>query len=105
MSRRGKSDRPIHEVEFVPDERPIGALRYADPSTAEFPRHIHTFNEPYSPRSKGANEGIRSMTGGMVPWHDRHNVDEISYMPGKERKSDGLWAAMARKKGTLGESD
>jgi len=73
------------------DERPLGALRYADPSTAEFPRHIHTYNEPFSRRSIGENNGIRSVTGSMVPYGDRHTADS--------------WAAMERKKGTLEEDD
>jgi hypothetical protein len=73
------------------NSRPIGSLRFADPSTAELPRHIHTFNEPHSPNSVGEQNGVRSMTGDLVPWPDRHTTD--------------LWAAMNRKRGVTDDGD
>ena len=74
------------------DTRPVGAVRFADPSTAEFPRHIHTFNEPHSRRASGENDGIRSQTGEYVPWPDR-------------RTDANLWRAMNAKRGLTDEED
>jgi hypothetical protein len=74
------------------DTRPVGAVRFADPSTAEFPRHIHTFNEPHSPRSTGECSGVRSQTGEYVPWPDR-------------RTDANVWEAMNRKRGVFESED
>jgi hypothetical protein len=69
---------------------------FADPSKAEYPRHIHTFNDPESPRSNGEQNGIRSITGRLVPYGVRQ------YEPDP-------WGAMNKKRGVAdhdrGEKD
>lgn len=70
------------------DARPAGALRFADPSTSEFPRHIHPFNEPHNPRATGEQHGVRSMTGSLVPWGDHHPGDAWREMNAKRGVSD-----------------
>lgn len=49
--------------ESEPDPRPSGSLRFADPSTVEMTRNIHTFNpDGYQSRNDGAEQhGIRSI--------------------------------------------
>lgn len=69
-------------------ERPVGALRFADPAKAGFPRQIQTFNEPHSPNSHGEQHGVRSVTGNLVDWYNR------------EGSGVDLWAEMNRKRGT-----
>jgi len=87
MARRRNIPVPFQMPEE--DTRPIGALRFADPSTAELPRHIHTFNEPFSPSSHGEQHGVRSTTGRLVPWKDCYPED--------------TWAAMRKKRGLTEE--
>jgi hypothetical protein len=73
---------------FESEQPPAGALRFADPSTAAFPRAIHTLNEPHSPRASGTNDGIRSLTGEYVPWRDRQTGDAWAEMNRKRRVGD-----------------
>ena len=86
MARRRSVVTVPYPVTFEEDTRPEGSLRFADPSKAEFPRHIHTFNEPHS-NAMGESHGVRSMTGMLVPWDDRHVNDP--------------WAVMNRKRGVV----
>jgi hypothetical protein len=73
------------------DTRPTGSLQFADPSTAELPRHIQTFNDPHSPRSTGECSGINTRTGRLVPYGDRRSGD--------------VWAEMNAKRGVSEKED
>ena len=90
--KRGSSPFPEPEE----DKRPAGSVMFADPSKAEYPRHLNTFNEPYNPRATGDLEGIRSITGRLVPW------------PSRQYEPDP-WESMNRKRGVVdhdrGEKD
>lgn len=73
------------------DERPAGALEFADPATAEFPREVHTFDPPEyrsinSQSGRDMNGGARSVTGRLVPYQSRQ--------PEQDR-----WAEMNKKRG------
>ncbi len=58
-------------IEPEPDTRPIGSVLFADPSTAAFTSQVHTFNEPFSPRSRPTSpEGIRSVTARETTYYD-----------------------------------
>lgn len=74
---------------FGPEEvepLPSGSLRFADPSASEFPRHIHTFNDPYSKNNAfGEQRGVDSQTGDLVPWHDRHTNRNLAREYNKKR--------------------
>ncbi len=76
----------------APDERPVGALRFADPSTAGMTRQIHTFNDPPS-TAIGEQNGVRSVTGALVPW------------PSREGVGIDVWAEMNRKRGVYEGED
>ena len=91
MARRVRIGLPsIFAVEE--DTRPSGEVLFADPSMAEFPRHVRTFNEPHSPRSTGEQSGIRTLSGGnCVPYGDRY------------WNETDPWAAMNKKRGTVEE--
>jgi len=69
MSRRPRAQPPAEE-----DTRPIGSLLFADPSKAEFARHIHVFNEPHSPRSRPESPtSIRTVTARETTyWDPKH---------------------------------
>jgi hypothetical protein len=57
-----------------PDTRPIGGLLNADPSGAEFARHIHVFNDPASKHGcnceHGEDKGIRTVRSDMRHFYD-----------------------------------
>lgn len=87
-------------IELVEDTRPAGALRMADPSAAEFPRNIHTFNEPHSNQAARGSEqnGVRTVTGALVPYHDRRGGGP-EYSFGRRESHDAAWSAMNKKRG------
>jgi hypothetical protein len=75
-----------------PDPKPVGSLRFADPSAGEFPRHIHTFNDPHNKDAVGECHGIDSQTGALVSWDSRHTDKDT-------------WAEMNKKRGVYEEKD
>lgn len=83
---------PFFMLGEEPDPKPVGSLRFADPSAAEFPRHIHTFNEPFSREGVGECHGIDSQTGALVSWDDRHTTKDT-------------WSEMNRKRGVFEGED
>jgi len=94
MARRNRL-MPATFVEPEPDTRPTGSVLFADPSTAEFPRQIHAFNDPRGNNSHGEQNGVRTMTGRLVPWNDRQS----------ETTGEGLWANMNRKRGVKDDDE
>jgi hypothetical protein len=99
MARNGKLLAVVTGVEYSPppEERPEGALRFADPSAAAFPRAVHTFDPP-DYRSTNAQSGrdmaggVRSMTGTLVPWESRQPYEDS-------------WEAMNRKRGVIRDEE
>lgn len=70
MAKRGRGIY-LSLPEAEPDTRPIGSLLFADSSGAEFPRRIHPFNDPFSPRARPDNQhGIRTVTARETTFWD-----------------------------------
>ena len=72
------------------DDAP-GALQFADPSAARFPRATQEFNPPeYHSRNArpGGSGRVQSYTGDMVPWGDRYTSDVHANMNRKRGVSD-----------------
>lgn len=72
------------------DERPLGVVNFAS-TLGDIPSQIHTFNEPYSPRSTGEQRGIRSVEvqipghyRGSNTWGQRAQYDEMKRRQGVE---------------------
>jgi hypothetical protein len=93
LARRGFS--VTTGVVFHPpeDERPAGALEFADPATAEFPREVQTFDPPEYRSINGQsgrhmNGGARSITGRLVPYQSRQAPQDS-------------WAEMNKKRGVI----
>lgn len=61
MARRRGLAAIFRIAEAEPDTRPTGSLLFADPAAAQFPRQVHTFNDPPSGSASGTCEGIQSM--------------------------------------------
>ena len=79
---------PVVAFEVPVDERPVGAVLFADPSKAEFARHVHTHNWPETHQgNQFRQDGVQSITGTMVPYGSRQFVAERP------------WDAMNRKRG------
>jgi len=89
--RRGPIAISIH-AEVEEDTRPLGSVRFADPSTADMTSRFNTFNEPYSPSSKGTQTGIRSVRT------DRLGLS--GYGLGGDQ-----WSEMNRKRGVFDKDD
>jgi hypothetical protein len=68
MARRGRGN-PASEPEE--DNRLIGSLQFADPSTHVMTDRFNTFNDPYSPGSKGEQTGINSISA--TRWTSMHD--------------------------------
>ena len=72
------------------DERPLGSVNWADPSTAGMSDHVHTFNpeEYHSKDAHGEQHGIRSGPGvnspGMGAWHAKRQWEEMQRRKGFE---------------------
>ena len=74
------------------DTRPLGVVNFAS-TLGEIPSQIHTFNEPYSPRSTGEQRGIRSVEvqipgnyRGSNTWGQRAQYDEMKRRQGVEEE-------------------
>jgi len=75
------------------DERPLGVVNFAS-TLGDIPSQIHTFNEPYSPRSTGEQHGIRSVEvqipgnyRGSNTWGQRAQYDEMKRRQGVEEEA------------------
>lgn len=58
------------------DTRPVGALRFADPSAQGFASAVHTFDAPTPNNSHGRQDGARSNFGSKSPWANAYGGDE-----------------------------
>lgn len=74
------------------DTRPSGTVQFADPTRAEQCGDVHTFNEPYSPRSQGHQDGIKPTFERRNPWV-------------QQQSGRNAWAEMNRKRGFSTEDE